>query len=92
MGLVERALHENFEKWVEAEGSSDDGSDLTEEFYNYMEEEFQIKERGENILDLLSTMIAPSSESSSSSGLMKNQMACAGKRKRTKRSTGKISS
>ena len=90
MGLIERALYQNFEKWMEEHGSSRDNTSLNEEFFNYMKEEFQIKERGESILDLLSTMIAPSSESSASSAVMKNQQACAKDQTRKKRNAGNI--
>ena len=82
-------LHQNFVKWVEAQGrSSGFKTDMKKEFSTYMEEEFQIREGEGSILDLLSTMIAPSSESSTSSAVMKNQMACSSNYKRKKRSTG----
>lgn len=89
MGLIERALYRNFEKWMEEHRSSLENTSTNKEFFNYMREEFQIKERGESIMDLLSTLIAPSSESSASSGLMKNQLACANGQERRKRNAGR---
>jgi hypothetical protein len=86
MGMVEKVLYRNFEKWRVNQSHN---STKDDDFVTYMREEFQIMERGDNILDILSTMIAPSSESSTASGVLSNQLACAVGSKRRKRSASK---
>ena len=87
MGLVEKVLYANFKKWQDNKTKNFKGNNTMEEdFALYMKDEFQITEKETTILDILDTMIAPSSEASGANGVRENQLACKGN-ERKKRST-----
>ena len=86
MGLVEKVLYRNFEKWQKSSGDEFENKTISKRLQEFMKEKFQIMNSGENILDILNTMIAPSSDSSSASGVVNNQRACSADKERRKRS------
>ena len=86
MGNGEKVLFHNFKKW-EQEQSVKDKKSTEESFEEYLEETFQIHEKGTNILDILNTMISPSDEASGANAVRSNELACASKNKRRKRQT-----
>ena len=70
MHLVEKVLYENFKHWKES--ASNKSSE--DEFSSFMEEKYQIKEKGLNILDILNTMISP--KAGATNFLTQSQLAC----------------
>ena len=58
MGLAEKVLYNNFLEWREENEAE---NTLEEDFAKYMFDVFQIKKKGLNILDILSTLVAPAS-------------------------------
>ena len=89
MGLVEKVLYHNFQKWQQNPKNQMGNASVSEKMQNFLREKFQIKKKGENILDILNTMIAPSSDSSSASAsaVFNAQRACSSEISRKKRST-----
>ena len=89
MQLAEKAFYNNFLKWKKKRFDSE-ADDPNEALTKYLKEIFHI-ENGTNLLDILSTMTAPSSEASESSGIRQNQEACSVSeiKKRRKRSIPK---
>ena len=86
MQLAERVLYNNFLSWKENKANSE--NDKSEHsFTEYLKDTFQT-ENGTNILDILDTMIAPSSEASQATAVLQNQQAClkTEEKKRRKRS------
>ena len=81
MGLVEKVLHNNFKKCKEQNHKS---NTLEEDLSNFMKEIYQIAEEGTNIFDILNTMISP--EGLGPSDVMKNELACGAKKRRTRES------
>ena len=89
MGLVEKVLYTNFKKWQDNQTINFNGNNAMEEdFALYMKDVFQVKDHGTNILDILDTMIAPSSEASGANGVRENQMACKGKDRKKRNTAG----
>ena len=90
MGLVEKVLYTNFKKWQDNQTINFNGNNAMEEdFALYMKDVFQVKDKGTNILDILDTMIAPSSEASGPNGVRENQMACKGKDRKKRNTAGR---
>ena len=87
MSLVEKVIYNKFEKWQEGSSYSMGNMTLKDRLQKFMKEMFQVKNEGDNILDILSTMIAPSSESSSASRVVNNERACNSDVRRKKRSS-----
>ena len=89
MRLAEKAFYNNFLIWKKKRFDSE-ADDPNEAITKYLKEIFHI-ENGTNLLDILSTMTAPSSEASESSGIRQNQEACSVSeiKKRRKRSIPK---
>ena len=85
MSLVEKVIYSKFEKWQERSTYSKRNSALRKRLQEFMREKFQIKNEGERILDILSTMIAPSSESSSALRVVNNERVCNSYVRRKKR-------
>ena len=81
MHLVEKVLYENFKQW------KDEASNKTseDEFSSFMEEKYQIKDKGLNILDILNTMISP--KAGETNIVTQNQLACEKRLPRKKRET-----
>ena len=71
MGLAEKVLYNNFLEWREENGA---GNNLEENFAKYMFDVFQIKKKGLNILDILSTLVAPASFESNE--IRQTEQAC----------------
>ena len=85
MGNVEKALYNNFKKWDEIQPFSQ--KSLEYRFGQYMEETFQSRKKGMNVLDILNIVISPSDEASGANAVRENEMACAKNKKREKRDT-----
>ena len=81
MGLVEKVLYNNFIKWKE---QNDNSNTLEDDLSTFMKEIYQITEEGTNILDILNTMISP--EGLGTNAVMKNELACAAKKRRKRES------
>ena len=64
MGNVETFLFYNFKKWEKSQPASHVQKTLEAKFAEYMEDAFQIREKGMSILEILNTMISPSDDSS----------------------------
>ena len=87
MGNVEKVIFYNFKQWEQSQPILAVQKTLEEKFEDYMEETFQIRERGLSILDILNTMISPSNEATGANAIRQNELACSAKNKRQKRST-----
>jgi hypothetical protein len=88
MENVQARLEGSFNAWRLKGRKSWDASDIGDLMADYMKETFQIEDKGVNILDILSTMVAPSADASiASNGVRENVQACevAAARKRKKR-------
>ena len=85
MDLVEKVLYANFNNWKASKSNSDDSAAQNELFSVFMNETFQI-ENEMSILDILTTMISP--EAAERNTVKKNEIACAGG-KRKKRAISK---
>ena len=79
MGLAEKVLYNNFLIWRE---ENENETTLEEDFAQYMNDVFQIQEKGLNILDILSTLVAP--ESAESNEIRQTVQACLKVAKREK--------
>ena len=85
MGLVEEVLYDKFLQWDQTRPENVDKS-LEENISKFMREMYQISE-GQNIFDILGTMISP--ESASANYVRKHQVSCK-KSKRRKRNVPNI--
>ena len=85
MGLVEEVLYDKFLQWDQTRPENIDKS-LEENISKFMKEMYQISE-GQNIFDILGTMISP--ESASANYVRKHQVSCK-KSKRRKRNVPNI--
>ena len=76
-GQVEKVLYTNFKNWVERNTFENTAADAA--YAKYMDEEFQIEEKGVNIMDILNTMILP--EASEANAVRQHQLSCVKKEK-----------
>ena len=93
MENVKTVLERNFNDWRFQNRKSWDAEDIESSMAEFMRETFQIKEKGVNILDLMSTMISPKVESSlATNGVRENIAACSeqGSRRRKRQVTGEL--
>ena len=91
MDNVKVVLERSFNDWRFENQKSWDNEDIGDLMAEFMEEKFQIQEKGVNILDILNTMIAPSPDASvSSNSVRKNIVACSSgdKNRRKRQSAG----
>ena len=93
MDAVEEALVDEFEDWLASEGKT--GGSLEDRLAEFMEEKFQIKEKGLTIMDILNTMVSPNNADTVllSNVVRENALACeaqaanSGRKKRESSST-----
>ena len=87
MELVEKVIYNNFLKWQNIHEDESEKFALEEMIQRFMEEKFQIKKKGESILDILNVMIDPRTDSSSTQAVIINEQACNSHHTRKKRAT-----
>ena len=82
MSLVEKVIYNNFIDWKK---DNDKNGFLKADFKEFMQEIFQIPDKGTTIMDILNMMITP--ESAGVNEVRRNALACEKKKRRRKRST-----
>ena len=85
LDTVEKVLYKDFLKWEKNRKGTREKKNLKEKWEDYMREVFQIKDKGIDIMDLLSTMISPSENGGNANAVRKNQLACEENKGRVKR-------
>ena len=95
MENIEKTLEKRFNSWRLRNKKSWDSEDLKDLLAEFMEERFQIKEKGLTIMDILNTMVSPNNADTVllSNVVRENALACeaqtanSGRRKRESSST-----